>query len=412
MRNAEIVTIPSTPDSPHVAGVPAAQWIAAHRIELVDAAMADLRADAVGDDAERASQLRWILDYNVALFTKVFAGQIDLDESSAAELVASAALRAGEGFAVENLLETYVGGTAAVWRHLAGHARPEELSDLIALTASLFEYLQGVMALVVRGYEREASRVRLGERDARYALYSALLSGGDLVQASARSGLSVAARYLVLTLHVAREGSGATSASHVANAGRANALLRTFDSLAHGEVLTVIGDERSTALIPLGDAEDADEHRRVREEIDGLAAELGAPVVAGASIAAASLVSTAAAQAEEILDLVLAIDHPAGAWFLDDVLLPYQLTRPSAAFDVLRARLEVLDEHPDWFDTLRAYAGHGWDRTASARALHVHPNTVDYRLRRMAAATGLDAGDPSQRALVLAAMYIRAAHSR
>lgn len=398
---------PSTDAAPRIDGVPAVEWIAAHRHVLVDAAMAELRIDAVNDDAERAAQLRWILDYNVALFTRVFGGVASLDESSASELVASAALRAAEGFVVENLLETYVGGTAAIWRHLAAHVRPEELADLIALTGSLFEYLQGVMALVVRGYDREASRVRLGERDARYALYSALLAGADLDRASARSGLPVAHRYLVLTIRVAPEDSTGREAGHIASMRRGNALLRTLDSLAQGEVLAVIGDGRSTALIPLSDQTDADEHERVREAIDSLSAELGLPVHVGACVAVASGVSHAASQAEEILDLVLAIDQPAGAWFLEDVLLPYQLTRPSAAFDVLRDRLGVLGAHPDWLRTLQTYAKQGWDRTAAARALHVHPNTVDYRLRKMAQATGLDAGDPAQRPLVLAALYVR-----
>lgn len=403
-----IVNSPKKAPEPRIDGVRAAEWIAAKRRDLVDAAMNDLQRDAVGEDLERAAQLRWILDYNVGLFAKVFAGDARLDESSAAELVASAALRAAEGYAVENLLETYVGGTAAIWRHLASHARPEELADLIGLTGSLFDYLRGVMALVARGYEREASRVRLGEQDARYALYAALLSGGDLDQASARSGLRIAHRYLVLTIHIAPEDSRVGEASHVTSTRRGNALLRTFDSLADGEVLAVIGDVRGTALIPATGAGDDRERHRVREAIAGLSVELGVPVMAGACFAFAAEVSAAASQAEEILDLAVAIEPEPGAWFLEDVLLPYQLTRPSPAFDVLRARLSVLQDHPDWLETLRVYARRNWDRTAAARELHVHPNTVDYRLRRMAEATGLDAGDPSQRALVLAALYVHA----
>ncbi|WP_431972327.1 helix-turn-helix domain-containing protein [Nocardia sp. bgisy134] len=33
---------------------------------------------------------------------------------------------------------------------------------------------------------------------------------------------------------------------------------------------------------------------------------------------------------------------------------------------------------------------HGFDRRRTARALHVHPNTVDLRLERIAQLTGLD----------------------
>jgi hypothetical protein len=401
------------PESPaqgdvRIEGIAAVDWILTHRRELVDTALADLRDSSAGDDTERASQLRWIMEYNIGLFARVFSGQTVLDESTASELVASAAIRAGEGYHVENLLETYVGGTAAIWRRIAMHARAEELQDLIALTAALFDYLRGVMALVVRGFEREASRVRLGERDARYALYSALLSGGDLEQAAARSGLKIAPRYLVLAVHTGQEPRNSRTRSHVDSARRGNALLRTLDELADGEVLAVVGDPYATALIPLSAEAAPDEESRVRQTIARLSGEMAVPVHAGAAFVTASGVRDAAALAEDVLQLVLAIDFGAGAWFLDDVLLPYQLTRPGPARELLRARLSVLADHPDWEATLRAASRNGWDRARTARELHVHPNTVDYRLRRMAEATGLDTGDPMQRAVVLAAMHVRA----
>jgi hypothetical protein len=403
------VKIPEQPAAGvRIGGVPATEWILAHRRELVDTALAELRDSAVGDDSQRVAQLRWIMDYNVGLFARVFTGETVLDEGSASELVASAAVRAGEGFPVENLLETYVGGTAAIWRHMASSALPDELGDLITLTGALFDYLRGVMALVVRGFEREASRVRLGERDARYAVYSALLAGGDLDQAAARSGLPVAPRYLVLALHMGPDAADSDRSSHVVSARRGNALLQTLDQLSSGEVLAVIGDPHGTALIPLPAESGGDETARVRAAIERLAHNLGVAIHAGAVFATASEVRDAAALAEEILQLVLAIDFAAGAWFLDDVLIPYQLTRPGPAREMLRQRLAVVEQHPDWDATLRAASRNGWDRTRTAHALHVHPNTVDYRLRRMAEATDLDTGDPAQRAVVLAAMYVRA----
>ncbi|MDT0186060.1 helix-turn-helix domain-containing protein [Microbacterium sp. ARD31] len=409
IRQAQTVTIPGPPaSSVRIEGVPATEWVLSHRRDLVDTALAELRDSVVGGDTERAAQLRWIMDYNVGLFARVFSGQTVLDEGAASELVASAAVRAAEGFPVENLLETYVGGTAAIWRRMASHARADELGDLIILTGALFDYLRGVMALVVRGFEREASRVRLGERDARYAVYSALLAGGDLEQAATRSGLPIAARYLVLAIHIGEESSDSDLVSHVTSARRGNALLRTLDELSTGEVLAVIGDPHGTALIPVTPEPEPDEADRVRAAVERLVTHLGVAVHAGAFFAAASEVRDAVSLAEEVLQLVLAIDFAAGAWFLEDVLLPFQLTRPGPARDMLRDRLEVVEQHPDWEATLRAASRNGWDRTRTARELHVHPNTVDYRLRRMAEATGLDTGDAAQRAAVLAAMYVRA----
>jgi hypothetical protein len=47
-------------------------------------------------------------------------------------------------------------------------------------------------------------------------------------------------------------------------------------------------------------------------------------------------------------------------------------------------------------DTVAAFFDHGGSMEATARALYVHPNTVRYRLRRAAEATGLTPTDPRQ----------------
>jgi DNA-binding PucR family transcriptional regulator len=45
-------------------------------------------------------------------------------------------------------------------------------------------------------------------------------------------------------------------------------------------------------------------------------------------------------------------------------------------------------------ETVRAVLSGGGNLEASARALFVHPNTVRYRLKRVAELTGLSATDP------------------
>ncbi|WP_329215459.1 helix-turn-helix domain-containing protein [Streptomyces sp. NBC_00683] len=51
-------------------------------------------------------------------------------------------------------------------------------------------------------------------------------------------------------------------------------------------------------------------------------------------------------------------------------------------------------------------------RKLTAAELHLHPNSVDYRLSRLADACGFDATDPAQRALAHTALCVRdlAAH--
>ena len=121
------------------------------------------------------------------------------------------------------------------------------------------------------------------------------------------------------------------------------------------------------------------------------AREAGASVVMGGAIAhGAADVPRAAAQAHDIVKLARILDRPPGAYLLRDVLLEYQLTRPSDAQDALANLIEPLDRNPDLLRTLEAYLSEDLDRRRTAGALHVHPNTFDYRLRRIIELTGLD----------------------
>ena len=57
----------------------------------------------------------------------------------------------------------------------------------------------------------------------------------------------------------------------------------------------------------------------------------------------------------------------------------------------------VSDAGGDLLDTVESYLQHGGVLEATARALFVHPNTVRYRLARVAELTGLHATDPRER---------------
>ena len=57
--------------------------------------------------------------------------------------------------------------------------------------------------------------------------------------------------------------------------------------------------------------------------------------------------------------------------------------------------------------TLRAHLDGGLNRRHTARTLHLHPNTVDYRLRRIARLTGLDPTRPADLLRITAAVAAR-----
>lgn len=114
------------------------------------------------------------------------------------------------------------------------------------------------------------------------------------------------------------------------------------------------------------------------------------PVTIGLSEAAdPAEIAAAADEARELALLALRLGRAPGAYRLSDLLLEYQITRPGRARDLLAATVQPLAAHPHLQQALSAYLQHEHGRQLAAKSLHVHPNTLDYRLRRVAELTGL-----------------------
>jgi hypothetical protein len=106
----------------------------------------------------------------------------------------------------------------------------------------------------------------------------------------------------------------------------------------------------------------------------------------------------------ELLEVVRVHRRPAGVYELDDLLLEYQLSRPGPARERLAGMLVPLAERDDLMATLRCYLGNARDRRRTAADLHVHANTVDYRLRQVGRLTGLDPTRDDQLPRIVAAL--------
>ena len=97
-----------------------------------------------------------------------------------------------------------------------------------------------------------------------------------------------------------------------------------------------------------------------------------------------------------------------------DMLIPDLVLARSRglARDLRRSVLEPLERQDrrknsaDLLGTLRTYLDTGLDRNATARRIHIHPNTLDYRLRRIHELTGLSLHDTHD--LLRAAMALAA----
>ncbi|MFE6614223.1 PucR family transcriptional regulator [Amycolatopsis sp. NPDC057786] len=328
----------------------------------------------------------------------------------------SAARRAEEGIPIDVVLTAYHIGIQVFWASLTPDARPEEVADVLAVNALTLRYLEVVTPAVGAGYLDERQTMFDDERSARHTVLSALLDGEPAEVAAGQAGLLLPPCYVVLAASVGTHPDEEIDGVDPLVAGRRKLrrLRVELERQIRGTVLTSLTPEGGIALLPhetpVGELSIRDWARLERVLAD-VARTAGADVIAGVAAAEPSEVPGAARLAQEVLSVAIGAGRPPGLYRLDDVLLEYQLSRPGPALDRLASRLAPLDGNEELLLTLETFLRRG-GRRQTAAALHVHPNTVDYRLRRIADLTGLDPTRLEHVALVSAALAARAARGR
>ena len=299
-----------------------------------------------------------------------------------------------------------------VWAALVEEAGVGDGEALRVAVGGLLRLLEQVTTAVAEAYLDEQQEIRGEERDARRTLASALISGEPYDGAAARLGVGVAPAYVALALRLGLstdDGEGdPIRASVAAPRQRLRRMQDRLDAFAGELVLGLLDPTGGTVLLP----STPDRLATMLADLPALVTELravaGADVIAGAAgCVGVVTVSRAARQARDVLGIAKRLGRPPGVYLLDDVLLEYQLTRDSDARPLLAGLLDPLESNPDLVRTLECYFDHDLDRRSTATELHVHPNTLDYRLRRIAQLTGIDPGKPSGQQLLAAALTAR-----
>ncbi|WP_344868755.1 PucR family transcriptional regulator [Amycolatopsis ultiminotia] len=324
----------------------------------------------------------------------------------------SARRRAEEGVPLPELLDAYAIGVRAVWDSVAEQeADPAELREL---TAVLFGALRQACSEVAAGYLTGHETSTQDRRELEHSMISALLDGRGAEVASGLA-LQLPAYYLVASLAFGRHPDelatdlDTTVATH-------RKIRRIRDALHwHGRegTLSSITATGGLALVPqpawTGSERD---WAGARALVGHLERSAGTHVVAALAVTAPGEVPDAVAETREVLTVVQEFRHPPGTYRLQDVLVEYQLTRPSAATEHLAALLAPLDGHPALLETLQTFMRGGGNRRATATRLHLHPNSVDYRLHRVHQLTGLDPTELEDTQRIAAALAARRAVPR
>jgi hypothetical protein len=287
-----------------------------------------------------------------------------------------------QGRTLDSLQSAYRVGARVAWRRISAAARRRHVDpdQLAVLAEAIFAYIDELSADSVEGYA-QAQREQEGERQRRRReLLALLLRDPPADEADLRAAAQAAGWRLPR--------SAAPLAVAEADLARVARGLPT-DALA-GSV-----DGIGCAL--LSGAVTASRTAELERATESVTAALG-PAVPRAELGSSWALANAALRAAE----AGAIEGPApivADRHLADLLI---FESGGLAEWLVRTRLEPLAEltpaaRERMEETALAFVQHGGNAAAMARALHLHPQTIRYRLTRLRELFGEELGDPDAR---------------
>ncbi|MGV8873761.1 MAG: PucR family transcriptional regulator [Rhodococcus sp. (in: high G+C Gram-positive bacteria)] len=279
-------------------------------------------------------------------------------------------LRNGSGSGEENSNAPAIDGTGLIM----------ELLDVVTESVS-DAYLLEFRTLTQNGPRHDAE------------LLDALLTGdGTARKIADRMGALLAEDYHVVALHFpvhadecGRRGDAAMMAARKLR--RIHAALATYEG--HGTPIASISASGGTVLLPDVAGSDVD------ELVERLADAGQVAVTATTGSATIDDIAVTAPHLYELLSLVRRLRYSPGTYRISDLVFEYQVSRPGLGRRHLVTLIDPLRDSVDLLPTLQAFVDSDSNRKKTATWLTVHPNTVDYRLKRVDQLTGLDPMKPS-----------------
>ncbi|GAA2056292.1 PucR family transcriptional regulator [Williamsia deligens] len=314
------------------------------------------------------------------------------DEAQLAQLREAAAQWAREGVPLDTIIHTYHEGIKVGFDLIAAQASADDLPDLMSGFRLVMALLDTFTVAVSTAYVEEHHLVAGQHHSATQTLMSALLSGHTASAVARQTGLPVAQSYQVISMAIAPHPDELDPRVNTKIAARRKLrrVQSTLASMFNGRALTLLSNKGGTILVPA----DGDMPRLTGALLEELSATAEAPIIATQAVGSTDTIPNMAEETQELMDLVRAIRRPPGLYQMQDLLIEYQITRPGPARDHLAATLSPLENHPELLETLRVHLETGLNRKGTGRRMHIHPNTVDYRLRRITQTTGIDLALP------------------
>jgi hypothetical protein len=300
------------------------------------------------------------------------------------ELRQSVRARADEGVPLEDLLHAYRIAGRLGWQILRRHATPAEQEVLLDAAELAMLYVDLLSNVVTETYLAERERLVSEEERGARELVERIVGGTPLTPEDRELARQLDVPLRTCYVPFAAAIPGATPRRHAALAARLRgegrlAVTEGDRVFGLGLVPPDLGDLREgpRALLALGDETPRTELTCAREELQLL--------VDHGRRASLSGVLTPSSHA---LELLLA-------------------RSPRIATELCQRILDPLargGEGADLVHTLRTLVECGFDRARTSRALHVHRNTLGYRVNRIEQLAGIDLDSPQDVARVFLAL--------
>ena len=319
---------------------------------------------------------------------------------------ASAARRADQGVSIHALLHAYRLWGQTAWEEIlraVDVADPRECVAALEMAGRVMAHVDTVSTAVAAAYLDAVAGVGDGRDVIRRDLLELLISGQAQSEDAKRKAMAL--NFDACSDHVVVVARGVGRASLAISALRdALALARAHLRPASDALLVGLREEELVALYPVAGRAECKILERQAQEF--AAALDGFCVGIGCRHEGVEGVARSYAEAQEAPAIAMSTGTGGRAIGFGDVALDH-IIRTSAHSEALLADiLTPIREYDqarraNLVPTLRAYFDTGFNLTRSAAALNVHPNTVVYRLRRIAELTGRDTADPNDLLLLV-----------
>jgi hypothetical protein len=290
---------------------------------------------------------------------------------------------------LSSLLAAYQVGGRVAWRHVsrAALALGVEPAALAGLAEAVFIFVDQLSSASARGYVWEQSEAVAERERRREELVDLLLSGrsdlGAVRTAAVRAGWSLPSEAAVILID------------------STNPIGQTFLSRLDSTCLPVRRRNVVGAIVP--DPDGPGRRGRLAQALRGARAVVGHPVALEHLPVSVDIAETAA----ELQRTGVLEDDPVFADEHLDAILVHRDPRLLAA--LRRRMLAPLDgqsagTRDRLIETLTSWLRHFGDRRAMAAELHVHPQTVRYRMGQLATLFGSTLDSPEERARLMLAL--------